>query len=77
MKRDGFPNGLNLIFGYVVCAEKLPGGIGAIDFEAFFLAGEFSDEAKVMKRGGHVQQLRIKRQISLAPLLSGEKIYAH
>lgn len=77
VQRDRLPDGLNLMFGDVVDAKKLPGGVRAIDFEAFVRARELLDQAEIVKRGGNVKELRVEAQFPLTPLLGGEQVDAN
>ena len=76
VQRDCFPDGLHLIFSNVVGVEELPGGICAIDLEAFVLARELLDQTEIVKCGGHVEEFRVEAQFSLTTLLSREQVDA-
>ena len=66
---NGFPDGSTWSSGNVVCAQELSRGIGAIDLEAFVLAGELPGQAEIVKGRGDVEELRIEPQLSLTALL--------
>src|SRR5438874_13395864 len=71
-----FPDGLHLIFRNIVGVEELPGGICAVDLEAFVLARELLDEAEIVKCGGDVEQFRVEAEFPLMTLLSREQVDA-
>lgn len=71
---NGFPDGAHLLLRHVMRAEKLARGIGAIDLEAFVLAGEALGETEIVKGRGDVEQLGIEPDLALAALLGGEQI---
>ena len=55
MQGDGFPDSLYLFFGNIMCSEKLTGGVGPIDLEAFVLARELLDQTEIVKCGGDIE----------------------
>jgi hypothetical protein len=65
MTRDGGPNGIGVMFGDVVAAQKIARGVRTIDLETLILAAVLFHETEVMKHGAPVEQLAIELQAAM------------
>src|SRR3954469_3765831 len=76
VQRNRLPDDAHLIFRDVVGIKKLSRGVRAVDLEALVRAGEFPDEAEIVKRRGDVEKLAVEAKVSLGPLLGSEQVDA-
>jgi hypothetical protein len=73
---NGFPDRLYLFFGDAMGDEKLPGGVGAIDFEAFVGTRELLEETEIVKGGGDIEEFRVEAALLLPALLGRKQVDA-